>query len=315
MTTWCMCFYFHPVWTAQGHSDECLGITLPDMFAVALHRSDGEADRSLSVMEAVLFLMLYKQLCRPAKHSNPSVLQTGHGVLASSTNTALFHPATHSGWFIQWEHNHWYSMDVYRSRVKSFCCCCARCREGPVMTLWQTMWSAGQRRWQTSSRCRHPEQWHASAVRGSESVRVDDSCWATSPAVSHSQSWAQRHLRERSPAANTASGCHSLNKSGRLRFVCLFDCLETRNTSHKPKQKLKQILFKHKKSVCLSVVEAHFLVSDSNGVCFTWEQSCSFTVGFCWLYAGCYLLQLQQEMISLCPVVWRLWFTHGGYQC
>lgn len=126
MTTWCMCFYFHPVWTAQGHSDECLGITLPDMFAVALHRSDGEADRSLSVMEAVLFLMLYKQLCRPSKHSNPSVLQTGHGMLASSTNTALFHPATHSGWFIQWEHNHWYSMDVYRSRVKSFCCCCAR---------------------------------------------------------------------------------------------------------------------------------------------------------------------------------------------
>lgn len=42
------------------------------MFAVALHWSEGEADHSLSVMEAVLFLMLYKQLCRPSKHSNPS---------------------------------------------------------------------------------------------------------------------------------------------------------------------------------------------------------------------------------------------------
>lgn len=55
------------------------------------------------------------------------------------------------------------------------------------------------------------------------SVRVDDSCQAASPAVSHSQSWAEWHLRERSPAANTASGWRSPDNSRKLVVQGLFD--------------------------------------------------------------------------------------------
>ena len=115
-------YHFHLVLTAQGNSDKCLRITLPGVFTVVLHKRQGEHDWLFCVCDGACSVPDVAQTAVPPKalrrtQTLPRELQTGHGVLATSTNTALFHSAR----LIQCDrfsmihlacNNHFYRMDV-----------------------------------------------------------------------------------------------------------------------------------------------------------------------------------------------------------